>query len=389
MKIFNCPWVMRDLKRQCGEHLKQLKNGKSARDVAVDVYRTMGSDEAVANTMVDCIEKMIKEYHMSLMLTTEDMIKRKLDAEIEWAKTPEARCEVYHRALVTLGAYEIMNSGDAYAQGKAEDFVQKHESFAFAEGENLEQKEKEMRAAVEEAFLKTPVPVNSLDAFFDDRKFDPERLECPGVEAVFGEGSAELKLILCTQAYVDYIEGCCGNEDASLTMEQLVNAVCAGVDLNAIVRAKDGKGEAVERILRLLYCVLVVAAFAVIPSMLFTIFTFCMSIPWAIAALIGCFVLFGIANDEYRTILKHVGLCFVDAVALVLEGIYDLFRLVCKGIRKAVNCAVAAAIRFFSPGSPPAGAGAAAALAKTPVPEKNQQKESEKEPHQAPTPIYF
>ena len=380
MKFFECPWITKDIQTQCKQHFERLKNGESAEEIAISIYMSLPKNEKIACMMVACIKKMIEDYHANLCLSTEEMVKKKLDEEVDGVSSIEERCKIYHHILLKIAVNEIANSDDEGAQERANDYILENQSFFLPQGEDLVQKEKELRAAVEPALQKSNLSLKRFESCFIDAKVSEEDQKLLAVSAAWGEESTNLKLILCTQIFVNYINGCYDTQGATLSLEEIVNMVCAGVDLNAVAAQPSLVGLFLEKILRLLYCVLVLATFSIIPAMLFVMFTWFMSIPWAIASLIGCLVIFGLADEEYAAILKYVGLRIVEAVSIVFESIYSLFKLACRIVETGVNTVLDMIIRVFSPDSPPPGAGAGCLVnhAAAPITMRDVEKQTEK-----------
>lgn len=363
MKIIESPWLTTEILEQSGAYLSRLKKGESAEDIAVSIYMALGKSEKVARIMVSCIKEMIGEYHTSIDLPTDEMVKRKLDEEIASYDTAAERCEIYHRVLVLLGAYQIMASDEEGAEAKAEDFIKKNESVSFVKSEDLAQKEAELRAAVEEAFQKTNFSIGKIDSLFFEATLTFADLKRPAITARFGRESTELKLILCTQAYANYINGSYDDKEVSLSLEEIVNAVCAGVDMNAIATEPTGFNLILEKILTLLYCVFSLSMIVGTPALLFVALTAFMSTPWAIATMIGLFALvFLMGAEEIPEAIKGIGLMVKETVEITLTGIWAAFVWTVEKIKDGAEAVLDFIIRVFSPDPPPSGAGASASV---------------------------
>ena len=361
MKIIESPWLTTEIMEQSGAYLSRLKEGESAEEIAVSIYMDLGKSEKVARMMISCIKEMIEEYHVCLSLPTDEMVKRKLDEEIANVDKVEERCEIYHRVLVLLGAYQIMASDEEGAEAKAEDFIRENEKFSFCNSQELPKKEEELRAAVEEAFQKTNFSLGKIDSLFSEAKITFADLQRPAITAKFGRESAELKLILCTLAYANYINGNYDDKEVSLTLEEIVNAVCAGVDMNAIATEQTGFSLILEKILTLLYCVFSLTMIVGTPVLLFVALTAFMSTPWAIATMIGFFALILLTGaEEIPEAIKGIGLMVKETVEITLTGIWAAFVWTVEKIKDGAEAVLDFIIRVFSPdpGTPPAGAAA-------------------------------
>ena len=78
MKFVVSPWLTTEIVEKTKEYILRLNQGESAEEVAVSIYQSLGKSEAISRMMIGCIKGMIEEYHESLDLPTEEMLKKKL-----------------------------------------------------------------------------------------------------------------------------------------------------------------------------------------------------------------------------------------------------------------------------------------------------------------------
>lgn len=269
---------LEETKKQVEPLMREFAEGKSARDIAKDIYLTLpNKTEDTAYMIVDDMTEIIENYHDEFdtcYANDESYIKGKLLETTKGIDDAVERCKVYHRILVALTAHAIYVDGEANAEARAKAYVNEHKEFKCTPEEAVE-KEAELFNLTVEALKTADIMTMQLPAVL-------EMLKNTGLDTAysfaFGRDSADLKLILAMQAYVNAQNGMYEDIGEETSMKQIVYGICGAADTYALaVRAENGTVDksTFVKILSVIGRVLVVAAAASLifsPGILLTIF---------------------------------------------------------------------------------------------------------------------
>ena len=247
------PEMMDRLQEDAAYYLDQLSQGKDATEIAVQVYmKALGKGEQIAREMVKEIERNIEQYHNDLGMLglpdlesvqniTEEIVCRgqmglmdeALDERVFWTESPSERCRIYYQILLALEAYRIYTSGGDDAEERAKDYVAQYAAFNLSEEECVS-REQELRQDVKNAYMNTTFLANEMSDLLTEIEFIDADEELATIAIGYGKASREHKLVLCTQAYVNAVNGVYKDLNAATGMKEMIYAVCIGVDTGAL-----------------------------------------------------------------------------------------------------------------------------------------------------------
>lgn len=330
-------WLTTKLADQTKDTIEELRAGKSAEEIARKIYMSSGQkSEKVAVSMVKSIKKIIENYHEELWDETKDeqWIERKLDAMVSFMNSPFDRCKVYYRALVLLGAYSIYYSEDEESTKKAEDFIREKSEYSGSESD-AERQESTLRAQLKQSFMEMNCPMCPMTTLLNQVSATEEELSFSTVVAAVGRNSADIKLIMATQAYVNYINGEYNGKEVPLSLDAIVYAVCVGIDYNALEKAPTLRERLLTRFVDVLMCVLLITMVFVVAILLFRALQIMFGIAWGIAVFIFCLLAFcfTVLEQGYEdSVLIKFGLSIGEIIKDVLLLPYVIFERTKRGI---------------------------------------------------------
>lgn len=263
MKITDKNFV-EETKKQVEPLMQELVNGKSARDIAKDIYLTLpDKTEEIAYMMVDNMTEIIENYHDEFdtcYANEESYIIDKLQDSTKGIDDAVERCKVYHRILVSLAAQAIYTEGGEDAEARAKAYVDEHKEFECTSEEAVE-KETELFNLTVEALKKADVLTMQLPVVLE--QIQNEDFDAASGSFALGRESSDLKLILAMQAYVNAQNGMYEDISEEASMEQIVYNVCGAADTCAVAaQAEEGTVEesTAIKILRVIGKILGIAA---------------------------------------------------------------------------------------------------------------------------------
>lgn len=247
------PKLMATLEADAKCYLDVLKTGKSAHDIAVQMYRNRnGASEKVAEDMVTEIENLIQQYHNDLGMlgianleavqnTTEAAVKanqeklidRQLDDTVSGMASAQERCRTYYRMLLAIEAYRIYTDGQPDAEERANAYMEQYSQFGLSDAE-CEKREGELRNDVKEALQSTKFLADEMSTILQMIEFVDTDEQLVSVVAEYGEACKDHKLILCTQAYLNATNDVYQDLNGTTSMKEIVYATCIGVDTGAL-----------------------------------------------------------------------------------------------------------------------------------------------------------
>lgn len=247
------PKMMATLEADAKCYLDALKTGKSAHDIAVQMYRNRnGASEKVAEDMVTEIENLIQQYHNDLGMlgianleavqnTTEATVKanqeklidRQLDDAVSAMASAQERCCTYYRMLLAIEAYRIYTDGQPDAEERANAYMEKYSQFDLSDAE-CEKREGELRNDVKEALKSTTFLADEMSGLLQTIKLVDTDEQLVSVVAEYGEACKDQKLILCTLAYLDATNDVYQDLNGTTSMKEIVYAICIGLDTGAL-----------------------------------------------------------------------------------------------------------------------------------------------------------
>lgn len=342
MKVTDKNFV-EETKKQLEPVMQELAHGKSARDIAKDIYLTLpDKSEEIAYMMVDNMTEIIENYHneFDACFANEDAyIVDKLQESTKGIEDSVERCKVYHRMLVALASHAIYTEGGVDAEARAKAYVNEHKEFACT-AEEATKMETELFNLTVEALKKADILTMQLPAVLEQLQSD----EFNAVSGSFalGRESADLKLILAMQAYVNAQNGMYEDLSEEASMEQIVYNVCGAADTCAVAaQAEEGTVDESRaiKILRVIgkilgFCVLMTLstdAIKIISMFLWEIFplTFGFSI---VLASLGIFLVINAYSLD-----KRVEQLYSDFLADCGYLVGKVAGSVVKGVKKLIN----------------------------------------------------
>ncbi len=252
-----------EISKQVKPLLNDLKNGKSARDIAAAIYMTLpDKTEDTAGAMADRVIGAVDRYHDSLencFYMNDDgsykckdregirnFIKSSLKDNVKDLKNPIDRSKIYYRNLIALRAYGIYMEGGDDAEQKAKDYVDAHKNFPYNDDTAVQMEERLFDLNVE-AIENTDIIAAQLPAILaamQDANFD----QAMGIYA-FGRESADIKVVLSMQAYVNSVNGMYEDidadadididADADIDIDAVTTATCAAVDTYSAIGQEE------------------------------------------------------------------------------------------------------------------------------------------------------
>lgn len=239
---------MEETKKQVAGAMEELANGKSARDISKDIYLTLDNKtEDIAYMMTDNMIEIIENYHndFDACYADEDAyIKEKLNDRVKDIDNALGRCEVYHRILVNMAANAIYAEGGNDAEARARAYVEENKDFNFT-AEEAEEKETELYNLACEAIKKGDIVTIQLCQILE--QLDAEEFTEAAVGVKLGRESADIKLILAMQAYVNAQRGLYEDITPETSIEQITYNVCGAADVCAVA-TQVGEGTVSESI---------------------------------------------------------------------------------------------------------------------------------------------
>ena len=330
-------WLTTKLADQTKDAIEELRAGKSAEEIAQKIYMSTGQkSEKVAASMVKNIKMIIENYHEELLDETKDeeWVEQKLDAMVRFMDSPIDRCKVYYRALTLLGAYSIYYSENGESTKKAEDFIREKGEYSGA-WSDAEKQEATLRAQLKQSIIEMNCPLYPTKTLLNQVSATEEEFSFPSMVAGFGRKSADIKLIMATQAYVNYINGEYNGKEVPLSLDAIVYAVCAGIDYNALEEEPTLRERILTRLADLLMCVLLITMVSVVAILLFQALQVMFGVVWGIAVFIFCLLAFCFADLEQGledSVLIRLGLSVGEVIKTVLLLPYAIFEGAKKGI---------------------------------------------------------
>lgn len=342
-------WLTTRLADQTKDAIEELRVGKSSEEIAQKIYMSSGQkSEKVAASMVNSIKKIVENYHEELLDETKDeqWVERKLDAMVSFMNSTVDRCKVYYRALVLIGAYSIYYSEDGESTKKAEDFIREKGEYLGTDSD-AEKQEPILRAQLKEALMEMNCPMHPMTTLLNQVSATEEELSFSSVVANFGRKSADIKLIMATQAYVNYINGEYNGKEVPLSLDAIVYAVCAGIDYNALEEEPTLRDRILTRLADLLMCVLLITMVSAVAILLFQALQVMFGIAWGMAVFIFCILAFCFADleqDAEDSVLIKFGLSINEIIKYVLLLPYAIF----EGAKKGIVFLAKKIVDFFS-----------------------------------------
>ena len=330
-------WLTTKLADQTKDAIEKLRSGKNAKEIAKEIYMSAGhKNEESAADAVERINNTIEGYFRELLdeEKDEEWVEKKLDAMVSYIRSPAERCKIYYRALVLLGAYSIYYSKDGASVEEAEAFIYERGEYSSSEND-AETDEQILREELKETLLQMNCPIYPTSSLLDQISASDDDLSLPAVVAEFGRKSADVKLIMATQALVNYYNGEYKGKEIPLSPEAIIYAVCAGIDYNALEKEPSLAKKILVKLADMLICILLVTLFAATALILFHSLTVMFGIVWGIAAFIFCLIAFWISETEDGyddSLLVKVGLSLDQLIKDVLRLPYALYDGAKKGI---------------------------------------------------------
>ncbi len=331
--------VVEKLMKQTELHVKDYSEGISAREIAKRMYMTLeGKTEDVAYIMADHMADIIAAYHQDVDNCMEDenaFAEAKLREAVASIRDPLERCRVYHRMLVALEAYTIFMNGEENAAEAADTYIEEHGECTVT-AEEAEDKEQELFKLTVEALANTNYVANQLPAIINSLEQESLAEAMKGAVAVLktGRQTADLKLILAMQAYVNAQNGVYEDVSEDCSMEQIGYTVSAAMDACAVAsQAAEGSIESslASKILRAIGEVLTfIGILALVHDFLVITTTLLMTLlplPLGIVASVALMVLVVVWMSKDKTLIdwvKEGGNLMVGAGRLVTTGVKGL-----------------------------------------------------------------
>ena len=324
-------WLTTKLADQTKNSIKELQSGKSAEEIAQKTYMSLGQkNEKVAVSMIKNIKAIIENYHKELLDETKDekWVDQKLDAMVHFMDSAIDRCKVYYRALTLIGAYSIYYSEDGESTKKAEDFLREKCEYSGSESD-AEEQEATLRAQLKQSIIEMNCPLHPTQILLNQVSATEEEFSFPSMVASFGRKSADIKLIMATQAYVNYINGEYNGKEVPLSLDAIVYAVCAGIDYNALEEEPTLRDQILTRLADLLICVLLITMASVVAIILFQALQVMFGVMWGMAVFIFCMLAFCFADFEQGledSVLIRLGLSVGEVIKAALLLPYAIFE---------------------------------------------------------------
>lgn len=236
---------LEETKKQVEPLMMAFENGKSARDIAKDIYMTLpNKSEDTAYMIVDEMIEIIENYHDeydTCYANDDSYVRGKLLDATKGMDDAVERCKVYHRILVALAAHAIYVDGEANAETRAKAYADEHKEFECTSEEAVE-KEAELFELTVEALKTADIMTMQFPEILDRLK--DSGLDKASYSFAFGRDSADLKLILAMQTYVNAQNGMYEEINEEISMKQIAYNVCGAADTYALaVSAEEGTAD--------------------------------------------------------------------------------------------------------------------------------------------------
>lgn len=309
-------WLTPDLFDRLKEMEEQKKSGKSVEEIAADRYMALPDHNSIDPFfMVKHTKDIIEDYHKKYDALIDgkseaEYFAEQLDATVE-DMTQEQRCVFYQKMLIALGAFasSCVEKDSKESENAAERFVKESEKFA-ALPRSSESQEMQLREAVMQAMSDIQDPVCAKFTM-PENVFDSSKKEVLNIVRKMvkpGRKSADYKLLLATQIYVNYLAGKYTGENVTLTLDTIVYAVCVSIDQLALDEKKDKK-EFCLKVLGIIFTCAIFISMAVFASfLLFEGISAVLGVAWAVVAvvlLIG-FIIFGNLEITFTDLMKEI-----------------------------------------------------------------------------------
>lgn len=240
MKMNDKNFVSDSMERLQG-YAMQLEEGKSARDIAAEMYANGLPDKTTETgyLMADHIIETIEEYHKKVEESIQDgnkFVRDEITKMVSGFDSAAGRCKAYHNMLVAIAAYTI--SCDS-SKAEAQAYVEQNKEFSMTEDEARENEEKMLNDVVE-AVDKANIALAAVPGMLEQAK----EMNFDDVDCVFayGRDSKDLKLLLSMQTYIDAQNDKIEDLNPGTTLEQITYSVSGAVDTVAIAD-KTGEDE--------------------------------------------------------------------------------------------------------------------------------------------------
>ena len=351
-------WLTPDLFDQLKEMEEQKKSGKSVEEIAADRYMALPDHNSIDPFfMVKHTKDIIEDYHKKYDALIDgkseaEYFAEQLDATVE-DMTQEQRCEFYQKMLIALGAFasSCVEKDSKESENAAERFVKESEKFA-ALPRSSESQEMQLREAVMQAMSDIQDPVSAKLTLPEGTWGSSEKEVLNMVRKILkpGRKSADYKLLLATQIYVNYLDGKYKGENVNLSLDAVVHAVCVSIDQIALDEKKEKK-ELCLKVLGIIFaCAIFISMAAIAILLLFESISVMFGVAWAVVAvvlLIGCIV-FGNLEITFADLMKEIA----KAVSVAKKAISDKARMIAQKIKdffkSASNSTVKNNIKFIT-----------------------------------------